>query len=479
MSKSKVTIVNDTQDDSSTSYVDSSHPRRATPRRRKEDSSSKFAPVFLSKAYAMFESVSNDSTNSNIACWSDNGDSFLIKNIDLFAEHIIPEYYKHKNFSSFVRQLNFYGFRKVKSDNVRNSNFWEFKHPHFLRGSPELLNQIKRSDHFNNDVKNNNNYSFSKDNGVGSDELRDQIHSLNDRVSYLEGMLQSVLNQGVPSDVADFSDADELDDGDSASFGSGSSSNNSQKRKRGDDSGAVSVDSQEFGSYLIGTGGADLSKQNSLQMLFDVFDTDDAAILDNSSGSSYNVDSFNGDSCSSDISSIDQVPRNGSALHAVESSGSSNSAGVAHSSGCGSVAVPFDGIKDILQCLPNTVQEKFMDIYMLQFLPPHLQDKFLDSLTDKISSQLINYLPKLTSSSPSQGGPLSHTRSVIEAPAAAAVAAPVGDHLPKLSIEHVCEAIRSIQSSLTSGPTSQAASAPCSLLTAAIGSFLISESCNS
>ena len=36
-----------------------------------------------------------------------NGDSFLVRDQKLFSEDVIPTVYKHNNFSSFVRQLNF------------------------------------------------------------------------------------------------------------------------------------------------------------------------------------------------------------------------------------------------------------------------------------------------------------------------------------------------------------------------------------
>ncbi len=190
--------------------------------------------------------------------------------------------------------------------------------------------------------------------------------------------------------------------------------------------------------------------------------------------------------------------------------------------------VPCDGLKEMLQCLPTHVQEKFMDIYMLQYLPPHLQEKFLDRLSDKIGSHLMNHLPSSSSSSSSssshssslsfssssssssspspsmQGGPLVRTSSLRDVPASTAVAASAAasasdDYLPKLSIEHVGAAMHSIQStwagaggtfasSSTSASTSASTSTsrpcfvagqPVSMITAAIGAFLLSESCKS
>ena len=56
------------------------------------------------------------------------------------------------DFSSFARQLNFYGFRKLRSDPILTLDvdpstacFVRFYHEHFQRGKPELLQHIKRA----------------------------------------------------------------------------------------------------------------------------------------------------------------------------------------------------------------------------------------------------------------------------------------------------------------------------------------------
>lgn len=59
---------------------------------------------FLTKTYEM---VDDPSTNS-VVSWSQNNNSFIVWNPMEFARDLLPHYFKHSNFSSFVRQLNTY-----------------------------------------------------------------------------------------------------------------------------------------------------------------------------------------------------------------------------------------------------------------------------------------------------------------------------------------------------------------------------------
>ncbi|KAL4281087.1 hypothetical protein GQ457_03G026770 [Hibiscus cannabinus] len=98
-----------------------------------ENGSQSIAP-FLKKCYEMVD----DETTDSIISWSQNNASFIIWDMTEFSVHLLPKYFKHSNFSSFIRQLNIYGFRKIDSDR------WEFANDGFIRGQKDLLKNIAR-----------------------------------------------------------------------------------------------------------------------------------------------------------------------------------------------------------------------------------------------------------------------------------------------------------------------------------------------
>ncbi|MCI12458.1 heat-shock protein, partial [Trifolium medium] len=61
-------------------------------------------PPFLTKTFDVVEDPSTDS----IVSWSGARNSFVVWDLHKFSTTILPRYFKHSNFSSFVRQLNTY-----------------------------------------------------------------------------------------------------------------------------------------------------------------------------------------------------------------------------------------------------------------------------------------------------------------------------------------------------------------------------------
>ena len=61
-------------------------------------------PPFLTKTFDMVD----DPMTNHVVSWRRGGFSFVVWDPDSFSTNILPRYFKHNNFSSFVRQLNTY-----------------------------------------------------------------------------------------------------------------------------------------------------------------------------------------------------------------------------------------------------------------------------------------------------------------------------------------------------------------------------------
>jgi|AntRauTorckE5430_2_1112549.scaffolds.fasta_scaffold03762_1 hypothetical protein len=150
----------------------------AAKKKRKSANSTKQhqLPMFLTKTYHMIEKCDQD-----VATWSANGDNFVVKHVEKFASSVLPQYFKHSNFSSFARQLNFYGFRKLKAEPIltadydaRTASYVRFYHEKFQKDKPELLVHIKRAT--KSDVQ-------SKDD---VESMRAEVQHLNDVIAGMQ-----------------------------------------------------------------------------------------------------------------------------------------------------------------------------------------------------------------------------------------------------------------------------------------------------
>lgn len=120
-----------------------------------------------------------------LAEWAEDGETFVVKDPEEFAKVVIPKYFDHSKFSSFSRQLNFYGFKKVPTKPVRAANNKEhvkhvrFYNEKFKKGRKDLLSQIQRS---------------TRGAGNASNQAQ-EVKALKERVSHLEADLMFMQSQ--------------------------------------------------------------------------------------------------------------------------------------------------------------------------------------------------------------------------------------------------------------------------------------------
>ena len=56
-----------------------------------------------------------DPKNASVIEWCVSRRGFVLHNIEQLEKQVLPEYFRHSKYSSFVRQLNMYGFHKLRT----------------------------------------------------------------------------------------------------------------------------------------------------------------------------------------------------------------------------------------------------------------------------------------------------------------------------------------------------------------------------
>mmetsp|Transcript_16713 Transcript_16713/g.32468 ORF Transcript_16713/g.32468 Transcript_16713/m.32468 type:complete len:416 (+) Transcript_16713:762-2009(+) len=131
-------------------------------------------PPFLQKLKKIAETIPED-----VSTWTEDGDAYVVKDSDKF-EQALKKFYKG-SLQTFVRQLHFYGFRKLETQ----TGAWSFTHPNFRRDRPELLSDIRRKSRADAQMTATQ---------VEVQQLKSQVAHLQGVVEDLRTQLDSVLN---------------------------------------------------------------------------------------------------------------------------------------------------------------------------------------------------------------------------------------------------------------------------------------------
>ena len=129
-------------------------------KKRKLKKLSKSEPSFLSKLYQIL----TEKEYSQYIHWSHDGLSIIISDPTNLTKKVLPKFYNHHNYASFVRQLNMYNFHKIRTD--PKSNEQKYAHSEFYKGkSAQEIQEIRRKIKTDDDKEKNNKNISDKKNG--------------------------------------------------------------------------------------------------------------------------------------------------------------------------------------------------------------------------------------------------------------------------------------------------------------------------
>ena len=84
--------------------------------------------------------LSGATTDASVIGWLEHGKAWKVHNTERFEAEVIPRYFELTKFSSFARQVNGWGFRRI----TRGIDKGGFYHDFFLRDQPELCAKMRR-----------------------------------------------------------------------------------------------------------------------------------------------------------------------------------------------------------------------------------------------------------------------------------------------------------------------------------------------
>lgn len=94
---------------------------------------------FPERLYTMLNQVEKDG-EEDVVSWQPHGRCFIVHQPKKFVEEVMPKYFRQSKLTSFQRQVNLYGFRRLTAGKDRGAYYHEM----FLRGRPDLHRRLVR-----------------------------------------------------------------------------------------------------------------------------------------------------------------------------------------------------------------------------------------------------------------------------------------------------------------------------------------------
>lgn len=76
----------------------------------------------------------------DVLSWMPHGRAFIVKQPRVFDAEVLPRFFKQSKFTSFTRQLNLWGFKRI----TKGPDARAYYHELFLRGRPKLCSRMRR-----------------------------------------------------------------------------------------------------------------------------------------------------------------------------------------------------------------------------------------------------------------------------------------------------------------------------------------------
>ena len=137
---------------------------------------SKTEPSFLVKLF----NILNESQYKSYIRWGPDGQSVVISDSNGLTKKVLPKFYNHNNYASFVRQLNMYNFHKVRSNQKNGEEKYihnEFKKSKTLKEIQSIHRKMRKDKkkYTSNKAKNISDKKLDENINNNSNDLEDNF----------------------------------------------------------------------------------------------------------------------------------------------------------------------------------------------------------------------------------------------------------------------------------------------------------------